>query len=64
MNDDRNKIQLTGSLGAQLAARLDAPSGNPVAYALFAHCFTCSKDTLAASRIGAALGVDPAVLVR
>jgi len=55
MNDNRSKVQFPGSLGAQLAARLDAPPGKPIAYALFAHCFTCSKDSLAASRIGAAL---------
>lgn len=55
MNDDRSMVKFPGSLGAQLSARLDVPSGKPVAYALFAHCFTCSKDTLAASRIGAAL---------
>ena len=55
MNDERSMVKFPGSLGAQLAARLDVPSGKPVAYALFAHCFTCSKDTLAASRIGAAL---------
>ncbi len=34
-----------------LAARLDAPDNTPHAYALFAHCFTCSKDIFAASRI-------------
>ena len=55
MNDNRSKVQFPGSLGAQLAARLDAPPGKPIAYALLAHCFTCSKDSLAASRIGAAL---------
>ena len=55
MDDDRSRIMFPGSLGAQLAARLDLPSGKPTAYALFAHCFTCSKETLAASRIGAAL---------
>jgi putative redox protein len=39
-----------------LAARLDLPErGEPVAYALFAHCFTCSKDLHAVRRIGAAL---------
>ena len=55
MNDERSMIKFPGSLGAQLAARLDVPPGTPVAYALFAHCFTCSKDTLAASRISTAL---------
>jgi len=55
MDDNRNRVRFPGSLGAQLAARLDTPSGTPRAYALFAHCFTCSKDTLAPSRIGAAL---------
>ena len=38
-----------------LDARLDMPAGTPRAYALFAHCFTCSKDTIAASRISGAL---------
>jgi putative redox protein len=55
MNDDRSAARFPGSQGAQLAARLDSPAGKPAAYALFAHCFTCSKDTLAASRISAAL---------
>ena len=35
----------------QLAATLDLPLGKPTAYALFAHCFTCGKDNLAAKRI-------------
>ena len=34
-----------------LAARLDLPVGAPRALALFAHCFTCSKDVFAATRI-------------
>jgi uncharacterized OsmC-like protein/alpha/beta superfamily hydrolase len=49
------KVEFAGSLGAVLAARLDLPAGRPRAYALFAHCFTCSKDILAASRIASAL---------
>ena len=48
-------LQFPGADGALLAARLDTPSGAPRAYALFAHCFTCSKDSLAASRISQAL---------
>lgn len=38
-----------------LAARLDSPVRTPKAYALFAHCFTCSKDLAAARRIAARL---------
>jgi len=50
----------TGSMGGELAARLDLPSGPLRAFALFAHCFTCSKDALAARHIAgklAALGI-------
>ena len=39
----------------KLAALLDRPAGQPVAYALFAHCFTCGKDVLAAKRIAEGL---------
>lgn len=45
------RLEFSGHNGAPLAARLDLPSGTPVAYALFAHCFTCSKDIPAARRI-------------
>ena len=46
-----DRIEFAGSLGDTLAARLDLSSSRPRAFALFAHCFTCSKDILAASRI-------------
>ena len=49
------KFAFPGSLGHDLAARLDLPAGDVKAYALFAHCFTCGKDVLAASRIARAL---------
>ena len=49
------RFQFEGEGGAQLAASLDLPEGEPHAYALFAHCFTCGKDVLAARRIAAAL---------
>lgn len=42
---------IPGSHGHPLAARLDEPDGEPRAYALYAHCFTCGKDVLAARRI-------------
>ncbi len=49
------KLTFTGHGGDQLAARLDMPTGPHVATALFAHCFTCSKDIPAARRISARL---------
>jgi putative redox protein len=49
------KIRFPGSRGATLAARLDRPAGRPRAYALFAHCFTCTKDIFAAGRIARGL---------
>ncbi|MBU6456197.1 MAG: bifunctional alpha/beta hydrolase/OsmC family protein [Bradyrhizobium sp.] len=45
------RFQFTGSDSNQLAATLDLPDRDPIAFALFAHCFTCGKDGLAASRI-------------
>lgn len=49
------RITFAGSQGGSLAARLDLPAGPAKAFALFAHCFTCSKDVFAASRISAGL---------
>ena len=50
------KITFTGADGeSRLAARLDHPQGEPVAWALFAHCFTCGKDIFAASRVAEGL---------
>jgi uncharacterized OsmC-like protein/alpha-beta hydrolase superfamily lysophospholipase len=49
------KVTFLGGRGDILAARLDLPHGQPKAFALFAHCFTCSKDVFAAARIAGAL---------
>ncbi|MDF1607261.1 bifunctional alpha/beta hydrolase/OsmC family protein [Hoeflea sp. YIM 152468] len=49
------RADFDGHSGARLAARLDLPAGAIRAWALFAHCFTCSKDTLAAKRISGEL---------
>ena len=49
------KLTFPGSQGATLAARLELPDGEPLAYALFAHCFTCTKDIFAAGRIAEGL---------
>lgn len=44
-----------GGAGEMLAARLDVPTGPVRAWALFAHCFTCTKDIKGASRLANAL---------
>lgn len=50
-----DRLSFPNADGHDLAARLDRPDGAPVAYALFAHCFTCSKDLQAVRRISRAL---------
>lgn len=50
------RITFPNERGEQLAARLELPGDEqPLAYALFAHCFTCSKDFTAAVHISRAL---------
>lgn len=49
------RVEFTGSLGHPLAGRLDTPDGPPRGWAVFAHCFTCSKDSKAAAYIARAL---------
>ena len=44
-------IEFANAKGEKLAALIDLPLGRPTAFALFAHCFTCGKDNLAAKRI-------------
>src|SRR3954469_17480387 len=58
------RFQFTGEGGHQLAAALELPDGEPAAFALFAHCFTCGKDTLAAKRISATLAAKGIAVLR
>src|SRR5690242_7186157 len=58
-------ITFPGAHGAQLSARLDTPSAQaPRAYVLFAHCFTCSKETKATSLIAEALAEEGLATLR
>ncbi|ESP92172.1 MULTISPECIES: alpha/beta fold hydrolase [Pseudoalteromonas] len=50
----REKVEFISN-GNTLAGLLERPSGHIKAVALFAHCFTCTKDIAAASRISRAL---------
>lgn len=50
------KLTFLNTAGQRLAARLDVPAqGAPNTYALFAHCFTCSKNLAAITNISRAL---------
>jgi uncharacterized OsmC-like protein/pimeloyl-ACP methyl ester carboxylesterase len=48
-------LRVPNADGRALAARIDRPDGAALGVALFAHCFTCSKSSLAATRVSAAL---------
>ena len=53
---NRQKVTFQNDQGAKLAAYLDFPvDQRPLAYALFAHCFTCNKNLKAVNNISRAL---------
>lgn len=58
------KIMFTSATGEQLAGRLDLPDGPPKAYALWAHCFSCTKDIFAASRVANGLTAQGIAVLR
>lgn len=49
------RLRFRGAFGDELSARLEQPRGEVRGHALFAHCFTCSKDLRAAREISRAL---------
>ena len=55
MTRSARKVTFKGAHGHALAGRLDLPEAAPRAFALFAHCFSCSKDVFAAARVSASL---------
>lgn len=59
-----SKITFKNNNGETLAARLDEPEGEITSYALFAHCFTCTKDIFGASRLARGLKEKGVALLR
>ena len=49
------RFDFPGAEGQRLSGRLDLPDGDIRAHAVFAHCFTCTKSSRAATRIARAL---------
>ncbi len=58
------RVAFPGHDGGTLAARLDRPAGDVRAFAIFAHCFTCSKDVFAATRVARALAARGVAVLR
>lgn len=57
-------VTFGGGAGEQLAGRLDRPIGEPLAYAVFSHCFTCTKDLKSIHWIGRALAERGVAVLR
>jgi len=59
------RVSFPNSRNEMLSARLDLPQDEqPIAYALFAHCFTCTKSIKAAVNISAALNREKIAVLR
>ena len=58
-------VGFKGKDGQGLVGRLERPEGlKPRAAALFAHCFTCAKDSVAAVRVSRALAAEGFAVLR
>ena len=58
------RLSFEGALGDGLQGRLDMPTGPIRATAIFAHCFTCSKDIFAAKHIASQLAARGFAVLR
>lgn len=57
-------IRFHTAAGHELSARLELPIAAPTAFAIFAHCFTCSKESKAAAYISQALAARGVAVLR
>jgi len=62
----RTKVEFKNNQGETLAGLLETPDSNEseIRFAIFAHCFTCSKDVAAASRISRSLAAKGIAVFR
>lgn len=58
------KFDFKNNNGELLSGRLEMPEGEPKAFALFAHCFTCSKNIVAANTISKSLAEKGIAVLR
>ena len=64
MSKRRSKFQIPVSNGNFVSAILESHCPHPTAFVLYAHCFSCGKDSLAASRIARSLVAKSYAVVR
>ena len=65
MTGGSKRVAFEGAHGDQLAARLDLPADErPLGWALFAHCFTCSKDLKAVGHLTRELNAHRIAVLR
>jgi putative redox protein len=60
----KERFEFRNDAGELLLGTLERPGGDIAACAIFAHCFTCSKDIAAASRIARALADQGIAVLR
>ena len=60
----QQSVRFENARGVELAGLLDLPAGRPRAYALFAHCFTCTKNLRAVRHIADALTAHGIAVLR
>ncbi|MBY0422427.1 MAG: osmotically inducible protein C, partial [Parvularculaceae bacterium] len=63
MNERVRKVEFAGASG-RLAGIVELPEGSPRAFALFAHCFSCSKDIRVAREIARSLSGEGIAVLR
>lgn len=64
MSDQVSVLQFRNKAGIMLDAKLNLPDSKPVAYAILAHCFACSKELIAEARIAQALTLQGIAVLR
>lgn len=64
MSGETRKTEFSTAGGETLAAALELPAARPRAFALFAHCFSCTKDIKAAREIARALRAEGFAVMR
>ena len=58
------RVTFENESGTRLAGIIDSPDGQPRAYAVFAHCFTCTKDLKAIVKVSRQLAKNSIAVLR